>query len=62
MSGGNSAAEEQLRDERVKVRMLEDKVKQMELDIEAIPILKAQVYSMYATTPMPREKTYAFPG
>ena len=37
-------SEELLREERVKVRVLEDKMRQMELDIEAIPILKAQVW------------------
>ncbi len=36
-------AEEQLRQERVRVKVLEEKVRQMELDVEAIPILKAQV-------------------
>ena len=36
-------SEEHLREERVKARVLEEKVKQMELDQEAIPILKAQV-------------------
>lgn len=36
-------AEEQVREERVKVKVLQDKLKQMELDVEAIPILKAQV-------------------
>ena len=36
-------AEDQIRDERVKAQVLHDKVRQMELDIEAIPILKAQV-------------------
>ena len=36
-------AEAQIRDERVKAQVLHDKVRQMELDIEAIPILKAQV-------------------
>ena len=36
-------AEEQLREERVKSKMLEDKLKKLELDAEAIPILKAQV-------------------
>ena len=35
--------EEQLRQERVRNRMMEDKVRQMEVDVEAIPILKAQV-------------------
>ncbi len=36
-------AEEQLREERVRSKMLEDKLRQMEVDVEAIPILKAQV-------------------
>lgn len=31
-------------DERVKVQMLQGRVQQMEADIEAIPILKAQVH------------------
>ena len=35
--------EEQLRQERVRNRMMEDKMRQMEVDVEAIPILKAQV-------------------
>lgn len=36
--------EEHLRKERVRNRMMDDKLKQMELDVEAIPILKAQVH------------------
>ncbi len=36
-------AEELLREERVRVKMLQDKLRQMEADAEAIPILKAQV-------------------
>ncbi len=36
-------AEELLREERVRSKMMEDKLRQMELDMEAIPILKAQV-------------------
>jgi len=35
--------EESLRQERVRNRMMEDKMRQMEMDVEAIPILKAQV-------------------
>ena len=41
-------AEGHLREERVKAKVLEDKLKQMELDIEAIPILKAQVITIFS--------------
>ena len=43
LSSKLAEAEGHLREERVKAKVLEEKCKQMELDIEAIPILKAQV-------------------
>ena len=39
-------AEEQLREEKVKSKVLDEKIKQMEVDVESVPILRAQVTEM----------------
>ena len=40
-------SEDEIRDQKEKIKTLEEKLRQWELDVEAIPILKAQVNNEY---------------